>query len=228
MMTNEIALEQLNQSEALRYLGYGQNAADEKIQMLMNECEEELLKVATPRFVYRVFDIEHREKGVAVLGTKLTLPGKSIKEHLEGCDKAVLMGVTVSMEVDRLIRIMQIKDMTKAVIIDSLASVSVEQVCDKVEELLKKEFIEYKQTWRFGVGYGDLPLDIQSEFLDVINAPKVIGLCVSKGNMLTPTKSVTAIIGLSKNEIKGTKRGCQTCNMKDRCTFREKGGHCNV
>ena len=227
-MINEVKLDRLNQKEALRYLGYGQSEPDEKIQMLLDECEQELIAAARPRFVYKVFDIEQLDEGVAVLNSNFVMPGKSIKEHLNGCDKAVLMGVTVSMEVDRLLRTTQVDDMAKAVIIDSLASVAVEQACDKVEAIIKSEMPEYNQTWRFGVGYGDLPLDVQGNFLQLINAPKTIGLCISKSNMLTPTKSVTAIIGLSKNEIKGIRRGCQSCNLKGSCSYREKGGHCNV
>ena len=228
MMTNEIVLEKLDQNEALRYLGYGQNAPDTKVQDLLDECEEVLLSIARPRFIYKIFDIEAEQEGVKVLNTNLVMPGKSIKEHLEGCEKAVLMGVTISMDVDRLLRKTQVNDMARAVIIDSLASVAVEQACNKIEGFIKSDLAKYNQTWRFGVGYGDLPLDIQGDFLDVINAPKLIGLSASKSNMLLPTKSVTAIIGLSKNQIIKTKRGCQTCNMKDSCTYRKKGGHCNV
>jgi len=227
-MINEIVLEKLNQNEALRYLGYGQNAPDIKVQELLDECEEVLLSIAKPRFVYKVFDIESVQGGVKVLNTNLVMPGNAIKDHLEDCEKVVLMGVTISMDVDRLLRKTQVNDMARALIVDSLASVAVEQACNKVEAFIKKELVEYNQTWRFGVGYGDLSLDIQGEFLDVINAPKIIGLSASKSNMLIPTKSVTAIIGLSKIEIKKIKRGCQTCNMKDSCTYRKKGGHCNV
>ena len=227
-MINEIVLEKLNQNEALRYLGYGQNAPDIKVQELLDECEEVLLSIAKPRFVYKVFDIESVQGGVKVLNTNLVMPGNAIKDHLEDCEKVVLMGVTISMDVDRLLRKTQVNDMARALIVDSLASVAVEQACNKVEEFIKKELVEYNQTWRFGVGYGDLSLDIQGEFLDVINAPKIIGLSASKSNMLIPTKSVTAIIGLSKIEIQKIKRGCQTCNMKDSCTYRKKGGHCNV
>ena len=45
--------------------------------------------------------------------------------------------------------------------------------------------------------------------------------------MLTPTKSVTAVIGLSKNPIPQRARGCQTCSMNKKCQFRQKGGRCN-
>lgn len=46
--------------------------------------------------------------------------------------------------------------------------------------------------------------------------------------MLTPTKSVTAVIGLSKNPIPQRARGCQTCSMNKKCQFRQKGGRCKA
>lgn len=227
-MTNYISLDKLNQKEALRYLGYGDQEPDSTVQELLTECEETLLKIAKPRFAYRIFEINQKSEGIELQNTNLILPGVSIKDHLEDCEKAVLMGVTISMEVDKLLRVTQVHDMAKAVILDSLASVAVEQICDKVEQLIRNELPEYNQTWRFGVGYGDLPLDIQGDFLEVINAKKLIGLHVSNSNMLVPTKSVTAVIGLSTKEIKSTKKGCQSCNLKGNCIYRKKGGHCNV
>ena len=38
--------------------------------------------------------------------------------------------------------------------------------------------------------------------------------------------SVTAIIGLSKNEISKGRRGCACCNMREVCQFRKRGDHC--
>ena len=227
-MNTELQLDGLDRKEALRYLGYGRNIPEQHISELIDECEKKILETAKPRYIYKVFDIKEYSDGIEVVNTNLLMPGNSIKNHLLGCDKAVLMGVTISSDIDRLIRITQIKDMAKAVIMDSLASVAVEQACEKTEEVIKKEYSEYNQTWRFGVGYGDLPLDIERDFVKVINASKIIGLCTNASNMLIPTKSVTAIIGLSKGMIDPAKKGCQTCNMRDRCRFRGEGGHCNV
>lgn len=247
---NQIVLEQLNISEGLRYLGYGSNTPDEMVMQLINECSQEIMKTARPQMVYKVFDIEaplapyaasqSKEavsgdaasdstayKYVALKGTSLVLTGNSITEHLSGCEKAVLFAATVSAGIDRLIRITQLEDMAKAVIMDSLASVAVEQVCDKTELIIKAQFPEYYQTFRFGVGYGDLPITLQKDFVNVLNAPKIIGLNTSASCMLTPTKSVTAVIGLSKQPISSKRRGCQTCSMYENCNFRRKGGRCN-
>ncbi len=260
-MDNQIVLEQLNISEALRYLGYGSNAPDDRVMQLIDECSKEIMDTARPQMVYKVFDIasaaggasvgkveedeqaaesgetvksgeavKHGEtpgKGVELIGTSLVLPGKSIKEHLAGCDRAVLFAATISANIDRLIRVTQLENMAKAVIMDSLASVAVEQVCDKTELIIKKQFPEYYQTFRFGVGYGDLPITLQKDFLNILNAQKIIGLNASASYMLTPAKSVTAVIGLSRQPIAAGQRGCQTCSLYEKCNLRRAGGRCN-
>lgn len=244
-MKAEIKLENLNKKEALRYMGYGNNEADEKVLAILDECEQEIIKCAKPRYVYRKFDIEFKDNSgdadacdfldnqnvcshnpIRICGANIELPGNSIKRHLKGCKSVVFMAVTISEDIDRILRIAKVNDMVKAVVMDSLASVAVEQACDKTEQIIKEDFPGLYQTFRFGVGYGDLPIELQKDFLNVLNAQKLIGLNVTQSCVLVPTKSVTAIIGLSENEIKGQARGCQTCNMSKRCRFRKEGGHC--
>lgn len=197
-MHADIVLGQLDKNEALRYMGHRGEDIDEQLDKLITKCEKEVLRCVKPRFVYKVCDISREEKGILVKDTNLFLTGNSIKKHLDGCDKAVLMAVTISADADRLIRIAQIRDMAEAVAIDSLCSVAVEQACDRAELIIKEENPGYYQTFRFGLGYGDLPISLQGQFLHVLNAPKQIGLNVSSTDMLTPTKSVTAVIGLSE------------------------------
>ena len=122
---------------------------------------------------------------------------------------------------------LQASDLAKAVVADSLASAGIEQVCDKLERIIKEELPEYNQTFRFGIGYGDLPLSQQGDFLKVLNAQRLVGLTVGKTYMMTPTKSVTAVIGLTTGEVSTKRKGCMSCNLKGTCRFRESGGHCN-
>lgn len=221
-----IEIKNIDQSEALRYLGYGSNKPSETIQNLINECETQLLKVIEPRFLYRTFRATKTDSEISLENCKLVLTGKDIFAHLDGCDSVVLMCATISAGVDKLIRVTQISDMTKALIMDSLASVAVEQICNKVDIEIKAEHSTQYQTWRYSPGYGDLPLSIEKDFLDALNAPKRIGLFANESSILTPRKSVTAIIGLSDNQIPQRKRGCQSCNLRDTCAFRKRGDRC--
>ena len=226
-MKKQIMLERINRKEVLRYLGYKGISADSTVNILIDLCEAVVIKAAVPRFTYSVTGVTQTADGVELDGTGLILRGNSIKEHLKGCDRAALIAVTLSEGIDRMLRIMQTLDLAKAVVSDSLASAAIEQVCDKLEAIIKEELPEYNQTFRFGIGYGDLPLSQQGEFLKVLNAPRLIGLNVGKTDMMVPTKSVTAVIGLTTGEVSAKNKGCMSCNLKGTCSFRESGGHCN-
>lgn len=225
-----IILSELNYAECARYLGYGENTPDETIYKIMGDSEALIKAQAIPRFVYKIFDIQTTEKGILLLGTNLALMGNSIKEHLDGCDKAILLCATLSEQVDRLIRRTQLKDMAHALIMDSMASVAIEQVCEKAEEIIKAEYLaEFEKgyfTWRFGFGYGDLPLSQEVDALNLLNAEKTIGVNISDSYIMFPRKTVACIMGISETEITSTKRGCISCNMKDRCKYRLRGERC--
>ena len=81
-------------------------------------------------------------------------------------------------------------------------------------------------TFRYSPGYGDLPLDIQSDFLKSINAEKLIGLTVSSHNLLMPRKSVTAVIGIIDKKYEQHKKGCEVCKNYENCSFRREGISC--
>ena len=80
-------LEHINVKEAVRYMGMGNNKPDERTALLIDECEKELLKVIEPKFVYRVFDVAHKENGVEVIGTPLFLGGNAdtLKGAVNAC-----------------------------------------------------------------------------------------------------------------------------------------------
>lgn len=224
-----MVFESLSIGEAIRYLGYGSSAPDDKIMELLNESEKELLKVIQPKYVYKIFDIseiDKKENIVSLSGCAMKLEGKDITAHLDGCQKAVIMACTASVGVDKLLRITQVKDMTKAVVMDSLASASVEKICDTAQQEILETIHGYFNTWRFSCGYGDFPIESQNMFLEVLDAPKRIGLNATDSHLLIPTKSVTAVFGLSKAKLELKKLGCESCNLKDKCNFRKKGERC--
>lgn len=221
-----ITLKHLNVDEALYYLGYKGNAPDENTRQLLDVCEKEVLNTAQPKYLYKTFDLAFNEDNIELVGSSVFLRGGDIREHLSGCEKAVLMCATISSSIDLLIRKAQVTDMARAVIINSLASVAVEQVCDKVEKKIYDEYKEYYKTFRYSPGYGDLPIDIQGDILNTLNSQKLIGLCTGSTNMLTPVKSVTAVIGLSKEPVAKKKRGCLSCNLRETCPYRKVGSRC--
>lgn len=221
-----IKIEKINIDEALRYMGYKKDINIDNISALLDTCEKNLINSAKLRYCYKIFDIEKNSENIKILNTDLTLSGKSIYNHLEDCNKAVLMACTLSDNADRLISRLNITDMTSALITDAMASTMIEQLCNEAELVIRKELDIKNMTWRFSPGYGDLPISIQKSFIKTINADKQIGLTVTDSNILIPRKSVTAIIGVSDSPLPQKKRGCAICNMNKTCQYRKRGLHC--
>ena len=195
---------------------------DDTTKELLLLCAEQLRKAMEAKFVYKVFELENGQ----ICNASFKLEGKAIVKHLHNCTKVIFMCATLSSNVDKLIRTKQIRSMTEATIIDSLASAAIEQVCDEAEKRILKDFPEYEHTWRFGLGYDDFPLEGQKEFLEILEAPKRIGVCVNESMMLTPTKSVTCVIGLGHNLKVENKKSCDMCSFRDKCQYRKKGKSC--
>ena len=107
-----------------------------------------------------------------------------------------------------------------------MSSDVIAQVANIGEELIVSENPTHYTTWRFSPGYGDYPIELQSDFLRLLDAPRKIGLCTNNNSILTPTKSVTAVMGLSENPVDRKRRGCQSCNLAKTCKFRKAGTHC--
>ena len=53
----------------------------------------------------------------------------------------------------------------------------------------------------------------------MLDAAKKIGLTMTGSSMLTPTKSVTAVIGMSRRKEPCHRKGCEACKMTD-CPYR--------
>jgi 5-methyltetrahydrofolate--homocysteine methyltransferase len=224
-MTNKdrnIVIKDVNFDEALRYMGYGTSTPDEKTKELLLLCEQQLKDAMEPKFIYKVFELKDGQ----IPNCEFELEGQAIASHLENCEKVIFMCATLSSNVDLLLRKKQITSMAEAMITDSLASAVIEQVCDKAEQIILKDFQEYEYTWRFGLGYDDFPLSGQKKFLDVLDAPKRIGVCVNSSMMLTPTKSVTCVIGLGHGLKTDSKKSCDMCSFREKCQFRKDGKNC--
>ena len=211
-----ITLENLSHSEALRYLGGGKAEPDQKLLEMMDDCEEHVIKRARPKYLYKAIDLPCEE----------LCEGSDIKNHLKGCEKAVMLCATLGADIDRLIRVTQVSNLARAVVLNSFASVAIEQVCDKAELEIAEKYPGYYFTFRFSPGYGDYPVKLQKYFLQQLDAQRKIGLSVSESSILIPVKSVTAVIGMSREPVEQKKRGCAICNLRKTCRYRKRGEHC--
>ena len=94
MLSLPISLTDLQIDEVLRYMGTPPDRAEPTIRKLAEECAQELLGVARPRWAARTFELTLEEVGVR-LSSGLLLPGEDLKRHLAGCRRAVLFCATL-------------------------------------------------------------------------------------------------------------------------------------
>jgi uncharacterized coiled-coil DUF342 family protein len=181
----------INYRDTLSYMGYKKLEIDPTTQELLKKAETVLTPAINPKFVKKTYKISH---DLEVIGTELSLKSKDLAELLKNYNGVVLLAATLGAEVDKLIRQLGVIDTPLAFAVDAMADTAIEGLCDEIEENVRQTYGEI--TMRFSPGYGDLPLNIQNNFLKTLNAGKQIGLFANENHILTPRKSVTAIIGV--------------------------------
>ena len=211
--------------EALRYLGAG-SSPPEVLRRDMEQIADQLTAAVRPRYAYRVFSTVHEERGVLLREAGILLTGRAAARLLAQCDQAVLLGCTLGPRFDAMLRTEQARDMARAVMLDACGSAWVESGCDAAEEELAARFPGRYLTDRFSPGYGDLPLALQPAICAALDAGRRVGVQVTDSFLMNPSKSVTAVIGLSDRPQQARIRGCAYCSMRETCTLRKGGKSC--
>ena len=214
-------------NEVLRYMGCPPEQAAPQTRALAEQAAAQMEQTARPRSVFRESGLSITGDGV-LLESGLLLPGRDLARHLAGCDRAVMLAVTLSAQADALIRRAESRDMAQALALDCAAAALVEEVCDRLEADIFAKYPGCYFPFRFSPGYGDLPLSVQSGLLALLDAPRKIGLCANENHILTPRKSVTALIGVSREPVGRAVRSCQSCPGREGCQYRKSGGHCGA
>ena len=200
-MTNSLLVKtykepQFNIKEILRYSGC--KDADESVLSLVEECIGEVKEKISYKVCYRKFAIKRTENCLD-LGFAVT-NSKGLEKNLENCGEIVLFAATVGLEIDRIIAKYNRISPSKAVIFQAIGSERVEAVCDlfnaEIKEETRKDGKDTKP--RFSPGYGDLPLSLQTDVFRVLDCPRKIGVTLNENLLMSPSKSVTAIIGITK------------------------------
>lgn len=212
----------IDKSEALRYLGYRGQEYDENIDKKLDKAIELCLAKIRPRHIVQKYALQ-KQGELSLAGTDVVFQGKSIAEHLEDCNEAYIMGATVGFELDRLVAILMCDDPLMGILVDTCGSCAIESYCDDICEELQKNS-EKQLTWRFSCGYGDFPISQQLDFARLLKMEKNIGVYTDMNTfMMSPQKSVTAVIGIkeSNRKSKGTcKSKCANCGNVN-CPYRK-------
>ena len=218
-LINNIQIE-LDEREILRLLSSkkGNLKKQKKVSNLLleqiHEIKESALEIIQPIGIYDVFD-----------STSLTpafLFNKSEKTVLAVCTIGKELEVRSSLFISK-------GELSKGVIIDSIASHAAEKTAEYVNKIildnLKDEIGGKLFTSRFSPGYCQWELDKGQEMIFNLVDTKKIGVSLSDSKMMQPIKSVSFAINIGKKiDQELGERGCETCDMVN-CAYRRVRSH---
>lgn len=213
----------IDRKEALRYLGYRNQEPDAKTRLMLEEAASELEGNSMPKSIYRELACE--VTGTQVKLGPLTIQSVHLAKNLAGCEKAVLLAATIGRTADLMIKKYSVANMAKAAVVQAAGASGIEAYVDEIEEEIRKH-AQVRGLYlrpRFSPGYGDFSLEYQKEVFRLLECSKRIGITLTEGNLMMPSKSVTAIIGLTGRKQESChKKSCSSCQKTD-CEFRQEG-----
>ncbi|MBR4728095.1 MAG: Vitamin B12 dependent methionine synthase activation subunit [Clostridia bacterium] len=182
----------VDRREVLRYARA--RADGGAVDALLTACLAEAEPLLTYRVLCRRLDITVTPDGVGT--AELFFASRQLAERMTDCAQAVLFAATVGLPLDRLIARYQRTDPPRALLLNALGAERVEALCDAFCAALAADAV---CTQRFSPGYGDLPLETQQTVFRLLDG-KRIGLALQDSMLMSPSKSVTAFVGLKTGE----------------------------
>lgn len=208
------------EKEILRYAGC--RSCDEAVSALVKECTDEAESRLSYRVCYRVLPVS-ADNGICDIGD-LKWSSKDLAANLSGCTRAVIFAATLGTEPDRLIARYGRISPSRALIMQAIGAERIEALCDTFCADIEAEY-GIKTRARFSPGYGDLPIERQKDIFALLDCERKIGLTLNESLLMSPSKSVTAIVGMENDaqNVDGSARRvtnkCAACGMKN-CAFR--------
>ena len=218
--------------EAAQYLGYDGLVPEGEIKETLEQCAKELMEVLCPAVRLCLSARRETTDGkvrIAFPDGELLLPGTAIREHLAKSKRVLCVCVTLGSRVDEWIEKLGESSMLEALLADALANAAVERLREFAERKAEEHWKQISVGWVFGIGYGDLPLTLQREFLFGMRAEQEIALTCNDKYILLPLKSVTGFsaVGEKNTKTENQNRKWQVgCCGKRRCTECPMYGKC--
>lgn len=202
--------------EILRYSGCREQ--DERITAIINECINEVSDALSYKVCFTRLDITRNDE---LSFGNITTPSKALEKALSGCDELVLFGATVGIGLDRLIAKYNRISPARALIFQAIGAERIESLCDAFCAEISDELCTNGRALkpRVSPGYGDISIELQRDIFALLDCPRKIGLTLNSSLLMSPSKSVTAIAGITSRQGEGEPQKCEVCQKAD-CEFR--------
>jgi len=154
----------------------------------------------------RTFDCRRRFRRFRF--ADLGFESSKLERHLGGCEEVYLSCGTIGAAFDALLRRASAVSGLDALIVQAIGAAAVEKFMDSVDDEIRAELAPGETLLsRYSPGYGDFPLAASGKILELLDAPRRIGVSLTENLLLVPSKTVTAVIGVAGLEIRDRESG---------------------
>lgn len=204
-------------TEIMRYARI--RGADDSYRDLIDECISEAEPVLSYRVCYMIENLR-RDNELICFGN-IETNSQTIKKAIGNSQQVLLFAATVGAPFDRLLQRYSLLSPSKALILQAIGAERVESLCDVFCAQMSRDLTESNKrlTRRVSPGYGDIPLDMQRDIFALLDCPRKIGLTLDESLLMSPSKSVTAICGITDEEP-AEQMKCADCDKTD-CIYRQ-------
>ena len=182
----------VDRREIMRYLRT--DFTDAELERELSEALNEALPMLSYRLCYAEFALSmgqgEIDLGFARVGSR------DLAKNLAGCTHVVVFAATLGLGLDRLIARYSSLSPVRALCLQAIGAERIESLCDSFCTDLRYASFGGRVHARFSPGYGDLPLDFQREIFRALDPPRRIGLTLNESLLMSPTKSVSALVGI--------------------------------
>jgi len=192
---------EIDKDEVCRYLGYRKDLGpNSSISSLIDEEMDEAYVLIQPLCFYQLMDIRRIRQPWVVLEDGLTITSDVLSRVLARCHQVAIFVASIGWDLEeRVAQLMKDGQMLMATILDAIGSEAAEKTAcylqDKVQEVATSNGLDI--TLRYSPGYCDWDITQQRVLFEAMDSSP-LGVSLSEDCLMTPRKSVSGIIGLSR------------------------------
>lgn len=219
VLVKKIDLPDIDLSEVARYTGVRE--LDDDYKKLILKCYTEVQDEISAKVSYRRLCIKVSDGEVDFGYFKVK--SSDLAKNLRGAKEAIVFASTIGIAIDRKIKKYSKVSQTCALVFQGIGAERIETAVNLFDKEIKNEIKKHGQTaiLRFSPGYGDFSLEHQREIFFLLDCERKIGLTLNDSMLMSPSKSVTGVIGIKDGEMQTEKSGCAVCKKED-CQFRRR------
>ncbi len=197
VITESFDLPAFSREEILRYMGCRQ--PDSGTEELLSACLCESADVFGCNVAYCTLPLSLEDECLKLGG--LEIVSRDLRKALSHCEGVIIFAATVGLGIDRLIHRYSRLSPSRALCFDAIGAERIEALCDSFcRSMAEKYLLDCRSLKpRFSPGYGDLTIELQRDIFSLLGCEKRLGLTLTDSYLMSPTKSVTAIVGIYKN-----------------------------